>query len=517
MTTTATSTDETPPDQVELPPGYYTCPDTGAWLTLPWPGDHVLPWGHPSRLAQLPPSLGPAVIRWCETWLVNPTTGEQWRFTPAQKRWLHLWYALTPEGRWVYWSGCKRGAKGVGKDPLASAMVLVEFAGPVEFVQWGPGGRPLSRARRMALVQIGANSEAQAADLLRLANAMMSKRLRDRLGMTKADAGVKRTVRPGGSRIELLTASEASNEGDPATAVFLNETHHMTDANRRHEAGRVGDRNVSKSPSNISLLCELTNAFQQGQDSPQSATTTSGASVSARAAMRDLFMTPRSGPSTQLHDWDSLMRRGAYTTTRRGRTWSASRCPRRTRGVPRPSRSATTSTVGRCRGCGKDPKNFDAMAKPSVKLQTATGSSCSWTVPSLRTRPVWLVPDLDGIVFVLGVWQKPHGDRGSWSAPRDGVDDTVTEAFEKYSVLWFGVDPSPATDDDTEVLYWKELIDERHRRYRRKLLLQPPRRPARQRGPVRHAHERAHVSGWRTSPGSWETARMINEEGRVHP
>ena len=43
------------------------------------------------------------------------------------------------------------------------------------------------------------------------------------------DPGETRTIIKGtGGRLELLTASEKSSEGDPATAIMLNESHHMT-------------------------------------------------------------------------------------------------------------------------------------------------------------------------------------------------------------------------------------------------------------------------------------------------
>lgn len=75
-----------------------------------------------------------------------------------------------------------------------------------------------------------------------------------------------------------------------------------------------------------------------------------------------------------------------------------------------------------------------------------------------------------GHVFTLGVWQRPRGGRGdAWLAPREEVDALVGQAFERYYVQAFGVDPSPARDDDTEHLYWQEQIDEWHRRYGRLL------------------------------------------------
>ena len=42
-------------------------------------------------------------------------------------------------------------------------------------------------------------------------------------------------------------------------------------------------------------------------------------------------------------------------------------------------------------------------------------------------------------------------------------------AFERYDVVWFGVDPSPAKDDTDEALYWLPTIDGWHRDFAEKL------------------------------------------------
>lgn len=214
--TTAVST----PD---LLPGYYLDLQSPAWLSLPWPGDPSLPWGHPERTALLPYSLGPQIIQWGRDNLVHHLTGEPWEYTLGQRRFIHLWYAFDPEtGRWLYRSSVKRGAKGTGKDPFGGALVNTELVGPVSLrPDWrdrAPGD--WGKAHRLSLVQIAANSEGQAKDLLRVANAMLSNRVRRDYGIT---TGETRTACASGSRAELLTASEKSSEGDPATAIFLNE------------------------------------------------------------------------------------------------------------------------------------------------------------------------------------------------------------------------------------------------------------------------------------------------------
>lgn len=466
---TATSTAERPAPPVELPPGYYVCPETGAWLTLPWPGDHILPWGHPDRVSLLPPSLAPALIRWAEEWLLDPLTGEPWRFTSAQRRFLHLWYALDERGRWAYRSGVKRGAKGTGKDPFGAAIALCEFAGPVEFAGWD-GDRPLSRPRRMALVQIAANSEDQAKDVLRVANAMLSKHLKSAL---EIDSGSTRTVRPGGSRIELLTSSETSSEGDPATAIILNESHHMTRSSGGHAVAAVARRNVAKSPKSIAArLLELTNAHQQGMDSVAERSYEAWqAQVGGKTRKRDILYDSREAdPRVNIADEVELMRglQQAYHDA----PWSDLE---RLRDEVYDIRTSIADTIryylnglAAAEDAWVDPKKFDALARPDEVVaegeRIAMFLDCSKSDDATGLVACRLS---DGHVMTLRTWQRPHGDRGTgWLAPRHEVDAEVRAAFKRWRVAWFGVDPSPARDDEDEAQYWMPLVDEWHRDFR---------------------------------------------------
>lgn len=210
----------------ELPPGYSIDPKTGAWVTLPWPG-----------VGNLPPSLGPLVIAWAENdleeqfgadvaaefgpGLIHHLTGQPWQFTPGQRRFLYLYYAFDPEtGRYLYRSAVKRGSKGTGKDIIAAAHGNIELVGPSLLVQ-DASGNWTGVPHRMALVQIASNSEAQSKDTLRVASAMWSREAREWHGL---DCGETRIIKKDtGGRFEVLTASEASSEGDPASFIILNE------------------------------------------------------------------------------------------------------------------------------------------------------------------------------------------------------------------------------------------------------------------------------------------------------
>lgn len=464
--TTQPSTDDL------LYPGYYKDPTTGAWCTLPWPGDTTKDYGDPERLALLPDSLGPGVILWCERFLVHPKTGEPWRFTPGQKRFLHLWYAVNDDGYFLYRSGVKRGAKGTGKDYLAAAMVCAEFCGPVHLAGWD-GDTPVGEPQRMALVQIGANSLKQTNEVLGLANAMFSKELVKKL---KIDTGITRTLKPGGSRIVGLTSSEKSAEGDPATFIALNETHHFTEASGGHKLAAVARRNVGKSPAWIQgRLCEFTNAHQMGMDSvAEQSFEAWQAQAMGRTRLKDiLYDSIEAPPGLDMYSLDDIAT--GLAASYMDAPWADFN---RLTGEIQDTRTTPADTIrfyfnglAAEEDAWCDPGAFDDCAHPEIVvdkgekialfLDCSKNEDCTVLVGCRLT---------DGHVISLGCWQRPHGKRAEdWSVPRNEVDAHIEEAMAQYKVCWFGVDPSPAKDDESGHLYWMPLIDQWHQRYARKL------------------------------------------------
>lgn len=450
----------------DLLPGYYVSPVSGAWCTVPWPRDPD------ARVALARTSLGPGVIAWAEAELVDHLTGRPWRFTPGQKRFLVLWYAVTPTGRWLYRSGVKRGAKGTGKDPFGAALCLGELLGPTRIVDMDCA-RPVGAAHRMPLVQIAANSEAQAKDVLRVANAMLPRETREAYGI---DVGETRTNVGEGGRLELLTASEKTAEGDPASFVMLNETHHMTESNGGHAVAAVARRNVGKSPASVQArLCEFTNAHRQGMDSVAEQSFTAWQAQSSGKAKRAdiLYDSIEAPPASNLYDETELMAalRAAYEDA----PWAD--LERLADEVLDPRTSVADSIRYYLNGLAAaedawvDPGKFDDLARGDEVVkrreQLALFLDCSKSGDA--TGLVASRID-DGHVITLDVWQRPHGERGKgWLAPREEVDAKVRETFRLYDVVWFGVDPSPAKDDEDEALYWAPTIDGWHRDFRTKL------------------------------------------------
>lgn len=451
--------------EAELPPGYWLDPASGAWVTLPWPED----------LRDLPRSLGPQLIRWAEGWTDEPgltdhNSGLQWQFTRGQRRFLHLWYALDENGRWLYRSGVKRGAKGTGKDPFAAAWSLIELIGPSQFAGWDEQGQPVGVRHAFPLVQIASNSEAQSKDVLRVANAMLSQDARDYYGLDTAES---RTILKGGGRLEVLTASERSAEGDPATAIVLNESHHMTASSGGHRIAEVARRNVGKSPREIQArLMECTNAHRSGSDSVAERSYLAWqAQASGKAKKQDiLYDSIEAPPDTDLYDDESRMAglRAAYSDA----SWAD--IERLSDEVLDPRTSVADSIRFYLNGLAAaedawvDPRAFDECARADVRLEEGDAIALFLDC-SKSTDATGLVASRlsDGHVVQLGVWQRPHGDRGKdWLAPREQVDAAVMLADDRYRVAWFGVDPSPARDDETEALYWADLLDKWHGHFR---------------------------------------------------
>ena len=463
-----------------LLPGYHVEPATGAWCTLPWPTDPD------AKLALARSSLGPALIDWSEDktdrpGLIHFMTGQPWRWTPGQRRFLIMWYAMDANGRFLYRSGVKRGAKGTGKDPMAGAMCNMELIGDVEPYDWDDKtGRPIGRPRGFPLVQVVANSESQSRDVLRVANAMWSRRAREFYDL---DCGETRTiVKSNGGRFEIPPAAEASGEGDPATFVAINETHHMTETSGGQKVAAMARRNVGKSPSVIQArLVEFTNAHRQGGASVAEASHEAflGQSAPGYHGKRDiLYDSIEAPPGT-----DILSPAGRAAGVRAAYSDSPWSDQPRICDEMCDSRVSVSDTIryylnglAAAEDAWVEPANWDALAAPTTVVadgdQIALFLDCSKSQDATGLVACRLSDMFCFLIDGDSVWQRPHGERGkNWLAPREQVDAKVRVAFSRYRVVWFGVDPSPALDDTTEALYWMELVDAWHRDYAKRLPL----------------------------------------------
>jgi hypothetical protein len=419
-------------------------------------------------------SLGPQIIDWSEGRTDEPGLWHYmhrtpWRWTPGQKRFLILWYHLSDDGRFVYRSAVKRGAKGTGKDPMCAAMCNTELLGPVEpHDRDDATGLWIGRARGFPLVQVMSNSEDQSKKVLRIANGMWTTDAREHYGL---DCGETRTIIKGtGARFEMPTAAEESSEGDPVTFAGINESHHMTPSNGGDENAAVVRRNVAKSPADVQARAvEFTNAHRQGMCSvaEESYLAWQAQMAPGYHGKRDiLYDSIEAPPGT-----DILTEEGRLTGLSAAYLDAPWNDKQRISDEMADRRTTVADSIrfylnglGAEEDAWVEPTNFDALADASTVVadgdQVALFVDCS---KSGDATAATLTRLSDLFTLELDCWEKPHGwsekRDGAWRAPREQVDAAVRAAWDRYDIVWMGVDPSPAKDDEADALYWQSTID----------------------------------------------------------
>lgn len=211
-------------------------------------------------------TLGWGVINWLFKYVRSPggdRAGEGFIPTLEQARFLLWWYAVDETGRFTYRSGVLRRMKGWGKDPLSAAIALAELGGPVAFSHF-VDGNAVGKQRHAAWIQLAAVSQEQTKNTFSLFPVMVSQDLKAEMGLE-----VHKTVihaREGG-RIEAVTSSPASMEGNRPTLVIANEVQWWVETNQGHEMMGVIEGNVKKSPGGIARTLSICNAHIPGQES----------------------------------------------------------------------------------------------------------------------------------------------------------------------------------------------------------------------------------------------------------
>ena len=384
------------------------------------------------------PSLGWGLLDWFEAFLRvpnGPRWGEPLRLTDEQARFVVRFYALGLHGGRVYRRGALRRAKGWGKSPLLAAMAIGELAGPVVFDGWDAAGEPVGRPQPTPWVQIAAVSEDQAGNTYSHAYEMLREgRAADELGI---DLGLTRVFlrgRPG--RIEAVTSSAGSREGQPVTFAVLDETHLWLRENGGHRLAATIRRNAAKLNGGT---VESTNAHRVGQGSVSEATL-EAADRGVKGLLYDAVEAP---PVADMADRAEL--RAALAVAYGDSVWVD--LDRLVDEVQDPA----TSTVDARRfylnqltsddDSWVDPVSWQAcgsnarLADGDVVTLGFDGSvSEDWTGLVACRVP-------DGLLEPLGVWRRPPG-RDEWTVPRGEVDAAVAAAMERFTVRQMVADPS---------------------------------------------------------------------------
>lgn len=215
-------------------------------------------------------TLGWGVIKWITDNLVQPNgpkAGEPFRCTEFQVRFILWFYAVGQDGNFIHNEGVRRLAKGSGKSPFAAVLALAEMLGPVRFDRFDDRVLGGCVGRRMGLswVQVAAVSEEQTKNTMRMVRAIVNHKRCRLKAHYQLEVGKTYVEASDGSKLEQITSSAATAEGNEISFAVADETEHWLEAGGGVALYETLAQNLSKS-SNARLL-QTSNAWEPGAGS----------------------------------------------------------------------------------------------------------------------------------------------------------------------------------------------------------------------------------------------------------
>jgi hypothetical protein len=418
-------------------------------------------------------TLGWDFMAWCGYWLRGKKG--PWRFTPEQARFLLWFFSLEPDAQFTYHSAVLQRLKGWGKDPMLATLAVGHMFGPTLFDSWD-GDRPIGRDNPNAWVQIVAVSQMQTQNTMKLFPSLISPEARKRYGI---QVGKLNVWGMGDTRqIEAVTASVMAIEGGRPTLIGRNETQNWNSSNGGHDMAGAIEGNAAKSEiDSPARMLDICNAYRPGEDSvgqrereAYESTLGDDAAFGSYGVMYDSLEAPPDAPLTldAAPDVVKAVRGDAVWLDAEGRIKKSIANPVNS---PSESRRKWYNQITAAEDAWTEPAEFDPLADVLKVVEggeeIAIFLDCSKSDDATALVGVRMS---DGHVFTLGMWQRPPGKRGDgWVTPREAVDETVDDAFEKFNVVGFFGDPSHVLDDETMDRFWDPLFDKWHLKYRHKL------------------------------------------------
>lgn len=420
-----------------------------------------LPEGLPMEYGVL--TLGPDVLWWGEEYLAQPdgeSAGDAWRWTPTQQRVVLWWYAVDAVGRWVFRRGQVVLPKGSGKSPLAAALSCCELGAPTLYDGVDAAGMAVGRPHPSPHVQLAAVSQDQTDNTMSLVLSMLRDGAADEV-IEGLDLGLTR-VRTRSGKLEPVTASAPSREGQRLTAAILDEPHLWTNTNGgvrlaatlRRNLGKMGGRSL-----------ETTNAWTPGEDSVAESTAAYADKI-AEGEIADVGLLRYHPTATvpNLADRDAL--REALTGLYRDAPWVD-----------------VDRVIAEVYDLGTHPADsrrfyLNEVAVAEDSLVAAHEWDACQTMEQL-TEGDTIVLGFDGairddatalmacrvedrLMQPIGIWERPDGPQGDgWEVDRGAVQDAVEHAFGLYRVVGMYAD----------VEHWSSYIDRWGAEWQEQLLI----------------------------------------------
>lgn len=405
-------------------------------------------------------SLGPEILSWGSTFLVQPDgekAGGSWTWRPIQARFILWWYALDSDGKFLFDRAQLVLPKGSGKSPLAAALGCCALGAPVVFDGWDASGRPVGKPSPSPWVQLAAVSEDQTVNTMSLVLAMLN---HDRAAdaLPGLDPGLTRIYTDNG-RLEPVTASAPSREGQRLTDAILDEPHLWLPSNGGLRLAATIRRNLAKMGGRS---IETTNAWRDGEDSVAEATATYADLAQEGRTRRSRILRIHPKPVVPDLKDETVLRAGLESLYAKTAPWidvdriiSEIYDPNTD---PGDARRFYLNEITSADDALVTPSEWDAS---EVDDELVDGDIITLGFDGGRTDDATALVGCriaDRFVQTLGVWESPGRGKG-WEVDRDQVDEAVHTAFARFKPVGFYAD----------VALWESYIDQWSEAYRRRL------------------------------------------------
>ena len=395
-------------------------------------------------------SLGWGIINWLAAYVRSPNGDGPFLPTLEQARFILWLYAVDESGRYTARRAVLRRAKGAGKDPISAALALAELCGPVDFDHFDEAGGPVGKPRHAAWVQAIAVSFEQNKNLFALFPVLITEKLKTTYGLEVNKFIIYSAA---GGRLEAVTSSPYSMEGNRPTFCFLNETQWWVESNGGHDLVGIIEGNITKGGSRMLSIC---NAHVPGEDSVAERDYEAWQAIKSGSAvdfgfLYDALEAPADTPVSEIpaESDDPVGYAAGVAKLRAGievacgdATWlpvdAVLESILDVRNPVTESRRKHLNQVIAAEDSWIAPYEWDAAADPTAKLQPGDkitlgfdgSKSNDWTaLVACRIE--------DGCVFLINAW---NPERHGGEIPRGDVDATVRGCFAKYSVVGFRAD-----------------------------------------------------------------------------
>lgn len=426
------------------------------------------------------PTLGWGVIDWAEARLVHgpgDILGQRLKLDGEKVGFILRAYEIFPKGHPL--EGYRRFnqvslslPKGSAKTELGAIIAAAELApdAPVRFDRWASDGTPIGRPVNDPFVPMVAYTEKQSDELVygALRQILLHSSIKEDF-----EIGIEKIVRRNGSGTAIsLAGSPGGNDGARTTFQVFDETHHHTTPELLRSWNTMTANIPKRAAKSDPWTLEITTAFDPAEDSvARRAYNYARAVHEGRAKNAKLFYFHRQAPDET--DWNDpeqrvqgiIAARGPYVSAWAGEAGIAAIAaewdnPEKNRdflarvwGNQIRHANARAFDLGAWSRRKREGYKIPPGAKITLGFDGAqTDDSTSLAATEVET----------GFQELLGLWERPADADEKWRIDEERVDEAVTDAFKRFSVVRMYADP----------WYWQEWLSRWTGRYTDKVVIE---------------------------------------------